>query len=104
MSLSTPGSLDNANYTPTNIPCTLIQQVIYNFDDLEYQLLFHLFTKLNFTTIIKSISIFQRFVLNYKFHHNANFKKDSITIFFKKSSVNFENVLLNQSEFFKDSF
>lgn len=41
MSLSTPGSLDNANYTPTNIPCTQIQQVIYNFDDLEYQLLFH---------------------------------------------------------------
>lgn len=63
-----------------------------------------LFTKLNFITIIKSISIFQRFVLNYKFHHNANFKKDSITIFFKKSSVNFENLLLNQSKFFKDSF
>lgn len=41
-------------------------------------------TKLNFI-IIKSISIFQ-FVLNYKFHHNVNFKKDSIIIFFKKGN------------------
>lgn len=78
MSLSTPGSLDNANYIPTNIPCTQIPKLIQQLwrSCISTTVIYH-GTKLNFIMIIKSISVFQRFVLN----NNANFEKISITIF-----------------------
>lgn len=58
MTLSTPGSLDNANYIPTDTVHTNSKDnstsyVIYNFDDLEYQLLFHYYLR-----------------YEAKFHHN----------------------------------
>lgn len=87
MSLSTPGSLDNANYIPTNIPCAQIPKIIQQVTlyttlmilNTNYCSIIIYDTKLNFI-IIKSISIFQ-FVLNYKFHHNVNFKKESILFY-----------------------
>lgn len=86
MTLSTPGSLDNANYIPTDIPCTQIPKIIQQVTlyttltilNINYCSTIIYDTKLNFIMIIKSISLFRRFVLNYKFHHNANFKKDYI--------------------------
>lgn len=52
MSLSTPGSLDNANYTPTNIPCTQIQQITL------------------YTTLILNINYCSTIIYEAKFHHD----------------------------------
>lgn len=92
MTLSTPGSLDNANYIPTDIPCTQIPKIIQQLTLYTTLTILNINccstiiydTKLNFIMIIKSISLFRRFVLYYKFCHN--FKKDYIIIFFKKGN------------------
>lgn len=112
MTLSTPGSLDNANYIATDIPCTQIPKIIQQVTlyttltilNINYCSTIIYDTKLNFIMIIKSISLFRRFVLNYKFHHN--FKKGLYYHFLQKGklSVNFDNLLLNQSHFFKVRF